>query len=105
MKSRTRAVSIQTVVALLLLIGAAGAAGAGGTAPAAAVSGAPSSKVPSLVRQEVAAVRGALGSGTRVMSARRLERISGGLLNLQANGGIDVQLHAIGRVGGKELRQ
>jgi hypothetical protein len=65
----------------------------------------PSSKVPSLIRQQVAAIRGALGSGRRLMSARQLERISGGFLNVQANGGIDVQLHAIGRVGGKELKQ
>jgi Subtilase family len=104
MKLRMRAAMlVQAVVALLLVV----AAGAGGTvaAPAAGVSAAPSSKVPSLVRQEVAAVRGALRSGPRLLSARQLERISGGFLHVRANGGIDVQLHAIGRVGGKELRE
>jgi hypothetical protein len=104
MKLRMRAAMlVQAVVALLLVA----AAGAGGTvaAPGAGVSAAPSSKVPSLVRQEVAAVRGTLRGGTRLLSARQLERISGGFLDVQANGSIDVQLHAIGRVGGKELRE
>jgi hypothetical protein len=104
MKLRMRAAMlVQAVVALLLVV----AAGAEGTvaAPAAGVSAAPSSKVPSLVRQEVSAVRGALRGGTRLLSARQIERISGGLLHVQANGGIDVQLHAIGRVGGNELRE
>jgi hypothetical protein len=87
-----------------LLVLSGPAAATGGAAAPVGVAG--SSKVPSLIRQEIAQVRAALrarGSGT--LSARQADRISDGFLRVRADGGIDVQLHAVGRVGADQLQQ
>ncbi|WP_350275332.1 hypothetical protein [Kribbella sp. HUAS MG21] len=84
--------------------GAAGAAGAAGTAGTAGTGASPRSaaaKIPDLVGQRVARVAKAAGAGHR-LDAKQRKALSDGLLAVDTAGNLDLEIHAVGRVGGKE---
>jgi hypothetical protein len=64
------------------------------------------SKVPSLLRSQVAAVQAALGArpGAR-LTAQQQRGVSHGMLGVRADGGIDLQVHAVGTVGSAQADQ
>jgi Subtilase family len=64
------------------------------------------SKVPSLVRSQVAAMKAALGArpGAR-LNAQQQQQLSHGMLGVRADGGIDLQVHAVGVVGAAQSDQ
>jgi hypothetical protein len=96
---------IQAAIALVILGVPAGATGTAAS-PAGGARKAVPSKVPTLIRKEIAQIRSALrGSASHVLSARQADTISAGFLRTRADGGIDVQLHVVGRVGADQLRQ
>ena len=85
-------------------LAAAGTATAAPTTAATAGTGTGASKVPSLVRSQVAKIRQAVGAaGT--LSARQARALSGGFLPVRTDGGIDLQLHALGPVGAAQAAQ
>jgi Subtilase family len=95
----------QATVALFLLVVTSAATGAVGS-PAGGAGGAAASKVPTLIRKQVGEIREALrGRASQELSAQQLDRMSGGFLGVQADGGIDVQLHAVGSVRAEQLQQ
>jgi hypothetical protein len=60
----------------------------------------PRAKVPTLVREQAAKIRGALGrSGDARLSAEQARAISGGFVSARRDGRLDVLLHAVGTVG------
>src|SRR5437763_7823930 len=88
----------------LLAVPALAAAGTATAAPTAtaprAVAAPGASRVPSLVRDQVAKIRQELSRhGATALSAQQARALSGGFLPVRTDGGIDLQLHALGPVG------
>ncbi len=103
---------ITTMLAGALLavpaLAAAGPAAAGQAVAGTTTAGpaAAASKVPSLLRTEVAGIRQAMSQrGTNTLSAQQAAALSGGFLRIRADGGIDVQVHALGPVGAAQAQQ
>ena len=92
----------------LLVLGAPADVSATATARTAHGAGvsAAASKVPSLIRSEIAKIRHAFGDGdSNSLSRQQVRRISGGFLPVRKGGGIDLQLHAFGPIGADQTRQ
>ena len=94
----------------LLAVPALAAAGTATAAPTAtaprAVAAPGASRVPSLVRDQVAKIRQELSRhGATALSAQQARALSGGFLPVRTDGGIDLQLHALGPVGAAQAAQ
>jgi hypothetical protein len=88
------------------MLAAAGTAAAAPASTTAAAAGAGASKVPSLVRSQITKIRQAMGQrGATTLSARQASALSGGFLPVRTDGGIDLQLHALGPVGAAQAAQ
>ena len=92
----------------LLAVPALAAAGPATAAPTATATAAAAgtSKVPSLVRTQVAKIRQAMSQhGATTLSAQQARTLSAGFLPVRADGAIDLQLHALGPVGAAQAQQ
>ncbi|HET7801379.1 MAG TPA: hypothetical protein VFL38_13235 [Humibacillus xanthopallidus] len=77
------------------------AASVAASSVAAATSSAKTSKVPSLVNQRAAEVRAATGGGHRLTPAKQ-KAVSDLLLRVDGAGALDLEIHALGTLTGKE---
>jgi hypothetical protein len=93
----------------LLAVPALAAAGTATAAPTttAAAKPAAASKVPSLVHAQVAKIRQAMSQrGSGALSAQQVRTLGAGFLPTRTDGGIDLQLHALGpKVGTAQTDQ
>ncbi|WP_433004605.1 hypothetical protein [Kribbella sp. CA-294648] len=71
------------------------------TGPAASTAAAPAAKIPSLVSQRIAAVGKAAGATHRLDAGQRA-KLSDPLLTVDTAANLDLEVHALGRVAGKE---
>src|SRR4051794_20111310 len=93
--ARRRAAAIAGALTVLLAVPAAAAAWpASGAAPSASAA-----QVPSLLRAQVAQLRGALGGAPDgALAPQAAARIAGRFLPLRGDGRLDVELHLLGGV-------
>ena len=72
-----------------------------GTTVAAAAGTPPSAKIPSIVSQRITGVGQAAGASHR-LDAKQRAALSDQLVSVDAAANLDLEVHAVGRVGGKE---
>ncbi|HWD80138.1 MAG TPA: hypothetical protein VG497_14680, partial [Kribbella sp.] len=100
--ARKRRGSVATGVFALTLLAAGLTAGVAQAQPASTTPAASAaSKIPSLVSQRAAKVGQAAGNAHRLDATQR-HNLSDQLLSVDSNGNLDLEIHALGRLGGKE---
>lgn len=96
-----RAVASAGLVAVMIMGSGIAQAQPAAVTAATGTAAAPASKIPSLVSQRIAAVGKAAGA-THRLDARQRAKLSDPLLTVDTAANLDLEVHALGRVAGKE---